>query len=69
MKIAKTIEVYGRTLGIDGTGMINRRNMLVLTIYVIYFLMSSAFLVYSANSFQDYAMCSFIWYAMFSYKC
>lgn len=72
MKIAEKIQSYGETLGVkrrnDGTGLLNRRNVIVTTIYVLFFLQSTAYLVYKAKTLKEYAMCFFVWYAICIYK-
>lgn len=67
MKLGQTIESYGRTLGVkrpDGSGLFNRRNLMVLLIYVLYFLQSTAFLVHKARTIREYAMCFFVWFTL-----
>lgn len=64
--IGKAILGYASTIGVDGTGKLNRRNMMVLIIYTLYFLSSCAFLVYRAKTFRDNAMCAYVWVTLLS---
>lgn len=67
LKLMQSMKSYGRTLGVgrpDGTGLMTRRNVTALSIYVIYFLLSTAYLLFSANSFREYAMCFFVWWTL-----
>lgn len=61
MELGKALLGYAQTIGVDGSGKLNRRNITVLLIYSCYFLSSSAYFMFTAASFREYAMCAFIW--------
>lgn len=64
MKVLVTIENCAKVLGIrrlepDQTNPFNRRNICVLLIYVLYFISTTAFLLFDANTFQEFTECFF----------
>lgn len=57
---------YAKNMGIaelapGQTNPFNRRTAIVATIFLIYLLSSTAYLLLDANTFRDYTMCFYIW--------
>lgn len=68
IKLMQTLLSHGRTLGIqrpEGNSLMNRRNIIVLLIYVFYFLMANAYLVFTAKTFREYSICFFVYLTLF----
>lgn len=66
MQLFQELRKYGGNLGMhaldpNNKNPFNPRNTTFLIIYGLYFISSSAYLLFTANTFREYAMCFFIW--------
>lgn len=65
IKLGITIQEYAKELGVSrtnaGTRVFGSRNALFLSIYSLFFILSNAYRVHTANNLREYAMCFFVW--------
>lgn len=66
MKVFKHTRIYGAVIGIVpiAPGVLakyNRRNLTVLLIFGVFFILSTAFILFDANTLKEHANAFFLW--------
>lgn len=61
MKLFENNRKGGKFIGIEEGRTFTRRNVFVLLLYVLFFVTSTAFILFDANTFEDYSEAFFAW--------